>query len=232
MLDLGIVNREKTDNYETKFLNELTSGEEISGEIYIGEIKNRTIEKSESYEFAVILTDHENRKKWVCRLITSYYPETGNIYGEKDGRIYILVDTLNHAVNKDPRNLRESYSVNFNTFRTAVNDNINKIKVKAIKPVNPHAKYVNLEVISAKYKETTIKQGPTKDRTITSPSNLEDLADKNAVINISYTNLQEEEKEITVQNIAFELKSMMDRDEITEFEFKNALKKLDTLPKG
>lgn len=230
-MDLGIVNREKTDNYETKFLNELTPGEEISGEIYIGEIKSRSIEKSGSYEFAVILTNHENRKKWVCRLATSYYPETGHIYGEKDGRIYILVDSLNHVVNRDLRNFQDSYSVNFNTFRTAINDNIHKVTVKAIKPVNPHAKYVNLEVVSAEYKEANIKQGSSKDQAL-SPSSLEDLADRNALINIGYTNLQEEEKEITVQNIAFELKSMMDRDEITEFEFKSALKKLDTLSKS
>ena len=223
MLDLGIVNREKTDTYETKFLNELTPGEEITGEIYIGDIKKKSIEKSEAYEFAAILTDHDNKKKWVCRLVTSYYPETGHIYGERDGRIYILVDTLNHAVNGEPRNSHESYSVNFNTFRKSVNDNVIKVKVKAIKPVNPQAKYVNLEVVSAKYKEETVRHHP---------SSLEDLADKNAVINIGYTNLKDEGKEITVQNIAFELKSMMDRDEITEFEFKSALKKLDDLQKG
>lgn len=177
MLDLGIVNREKTDTYETKFLNELTPGEEITGEIYIGDIKKKSIEKSEAYEFAVILTDHDDKKKWVCRLVTSYYPETGNIYGERDGRIYILVDTLNHAVNGEPRNSHESYSVNFNTFRKSVNDNVIKVKVKAIKPVNPQAKYVNLEVVSAKYKEETVRHYP---------SSLEDLADKNAVINIGY----------------------------------------------
>lgn len=222
MLDIGIIGRGKTEEYETKFLSELTPGEEISGEIYITEIKKSSLEKSESYEFAVILTDHEKKKNWVCKLSTSYYPENGNIYGERDGRIYILIDTLNHAVNKDPLNNQDSYSVNFNTLRQAVNDNIIKAEVKAIKPVNPHAKYVNLEVIGAQVKEEAALE----------PGSLEELASKNAVIRIAYTNLQDDGKEATVQKTAFELKNMMDREEITELEFKNALRDLDSLPKS
>lgn len=220
MLDIGIIGRGKTEEYETRFLNELTPGEEISGEIYVGEIKKTSIEKSESYEFAVILTDHENKKKWVCKLVTSYYPENGNIYGERGGRIYIFIDTLNHTVNKDPLNSQDSYSVNFNTFRTAINDNINKVTVNAVKPVNPHAKYVNLAVVSAE------SEGETP------PTDLEDLAGKYAVVKIAYSNLQDEGKGPTVQNIAFELKAMMDRDEITKIEFKNALKALDSIPQS
>jgi len=84
MLDIGIIGR-KSDDYETKFLNELIPGEEISGEIYIGEIKKTSIERSESYQFYVILTDNDSQRKWICSLVTSYYPETGNIYGEKEG---------------------------------------------------------------------------------------------------------------------------------------------------
>ena len=33
MLDLGIIGRGKTEDYQTKFLNDLVSGEEISCEI-------------------------------------------------------------------------------------------------------------------------------------------------------------------------------------------------------
>jgi hypothetical protein len=221
MLDIGIINRRKRD-YQTKFLNELVPGEEISGDLYIGEIKKRTLEKSESFEFFVILTDHEKKKKWVCKLITSYYPETGNIYGERGGRVYTFVDTLNHVINNEPLNTQDSYSVHFNTFRNAINDNISRAKVNAAQPVNPHAKYVNLEVVSA---ESSAATSPIL------ASSLEELAEKDALIHISYANLRAEGKEPTVQNIAFELKSMLDRDEITELEFKNALKKMDTLGK-
>lgn len=223
MLDIGIIGKGKSDDYDTKYLTELIPGEEISGKIYIGEIKKRSFEKSESYEFYVILTDHDDKRKWVCQLVTSYYPETGNIYGEKGGRVYIFIDTMNHVINNDPLNLQDSYSVNFKIFRDAVNNNISRATVKAVRSVNPHAKYVNLAVISAKVKDKT-----TRIRT----SSLEDLADKNAVIRIAYVNTRGKAQEITLQNVAVELKSMHDRDEITELEFKNALKELDDLEKG
>lgn len=222
MLDIGIIGR-KSDDYETKFLNELIPGEEISGEIYIGEIKKTSIERSESYQFYVILTDNDDQRKWICSLVTSYYPETGNIYGEKGGRIYTFIDTLNHVINNDPLNVQDSYSVNFNTFRDAVNDNVSSVTVKAVSPLNPHAKYVNLAVISAQLTDETTRRRP---------SSLEDLADKNAVIRIAYANIRGKAKEITLQNVAVELKSMQDRDEITELEFKNALKELDAVKQG
>lgn len=223
MLDIGIIGKAKTEDYENKFLNELTPGEEISGEIYISEIKKTSIERSESYQFYVILTDDDDEKKWICSLVTSYYPETGNIYGEKGGRVYTFIDTLNHVLNNDPLNLQDSYSVNFNTFRNAINDDVPMVTVKAVSPVNPHAKYVNLEVVSAQVGDETSRR---------TSSSLEDLADKNVVIRIAYANIKGKTKKITLQNVAVELKSMMDRDEITELEFKNALKELDTIPKG
>ncbi len=222
MLDIGIIGR-KSDDYETKFLNELIPGEEISGEIYIGEIKKTSIERSESYQFYVILTDNDDQRKWICSLVTSYYPETGNIYGEKGGRIYTFIDTLNHVINNDPLNVQDSYSVNFNTFRDAVNDNVSSVTVKAVSPLNPHAKYVNLAVISAQLTDETTRRRP---------SSLEDLADKNAVIRIAYANIRGKAKKITLQNVAVELKSMQDRDEITELEFKNSLKELDAVKQG
>ncbi|MCE5213771.1 MAG: hypothetical protein LLF83_03510 [Methanobacterium sp.] len=222
MLDIGIVNRGKGDDYKIKFLNDLIPGEEISGEIFIGEIKKRSIEKSESYEFFVIITNQDKKEKWVSKLVTSYYPETGNIYGEKGGRIYIFIDTLNHAINDQPLNQEDSYSVNFKTLRKAVNDHIPRAMVRAVKPMNPHAKYVNLEVVDAQTKDNMPKQGV---------SSLEELAEENGVIHIAYANIKAEGKVLKLQNIAFELKSMLDRDEINELEFKNALKKLDALEK-
>jgi hypothetical protein len=220
MLDLGIINRGKTEDYQIKFLNEITAGEEISGKIYIGEIRKREMEKTGSYEFYVIITDHEDGKKWIYKLVTSYYPENGNIYGERDGRVYIFIDSLNHAVNNEPRNQHSSYSVNFNIFRMAVNDNISKVTAKAISPVNPHAKYVNLEVITAQCKKKA-------EKNVT----LEDVAYKNPVIGRGYFNLQGRGEEITVKSIAFELKSLLNQGEITEILYKNALKDLDSVAK-
>jgi hypothetical protein len=220
MLDLGIIGKGRTEDYNTKFLKEILPGEEINGEIYIGEIKKRAIEKTESFEFYVVLTDDEYKTKWVVQLVTSFYPDTGNIYGERGGRVYTFIDTLNHVLNKDPVNEKDNYSVNFKTFRKSVNDNISMITVKAIHPTNPNAKYVTLQVVSAMVKDEMSRRHYTS---------LDDLAHQNPVIRIAYANIREQKKEINVQNIAFELKSMMDRNEIDEYEFKTALQSLEDL---
>lgn len=220
MLDLGIIGKGRTEDYDTKFLKEILPGEEIEGEIYIGEIKKRAIEKTESYEFYVVLTDTENKSKWVVQLVTSYYPDTGNIYGERGGRVYTFIDTLNHVLNKDPVNVKDNYSVNFNKFRKSVNDKISKVTVKTIHPTNPIAKYVTLQVVSAQVKDDVSRRHYTS---------LDDLAHQNPVIRIAYTNIRDQKKDISIQNIAFELRSMMVRNEIDEYEFKNALQRLDDL---
>jgi hypothetical protein len=222
MLDLGIIGKGRTEDYETKFLNEIVPGEEISGEIYIGELKRITKEKIDSFEFYVVLTDSENKRKWVVKLVTSYYPDTGNIYGERGGRVYTFIDTLNHVLNKEATNEKANYSVNFKTLRKSVNENISMITIKAIQPTNPQAKYISLQVVSAQIKDEEGRRQYT---------NLDDLAYQNPVIRIAYTNLREKGKDITAQNLAFELKSMNDRKEIDENEFKYALQRLDSVEK-
>jgi hypothetical protein len=222
MLDLGIIGRGKTEDYQTKFLSDLIAGEEISGEIYVGEIKKREIGESDSYEFYVTITDHEDKIIWVCKLGTSYYPETGNIYGKKEGRVYIFIDSLNHVLNNTPRNKQDSYSVNFDTFRRTVNDSVPLVTVKAITPLNINAKYVNLEVISAQCKNESMRRISTS---------LDDLADKNMFIRMAYANLKDRKEEVTVKTIAFELKKMLDLGNITEIEYKSILKELDGVVK-
>lgn len=222
MLDLGIQkgSKDKSDKYNTKFLNQLDPGEEITGEIYIGEIKRRLIKKTDVDEFYVIITDHENKQKWICGFITSYYPKSGNIYGEKGGRVYNLIDSLNHALNKDPMNVQESYSVNFDTFRKTVNENVEKVKIKAVQSWNPGAKACNLEVVDAKSGSPVEKHETT---------GLEQLAQNDSTIKIAYRALLSKNSEITKKNLAFELKAMLDNGNITKNEFKDALQKIDKL---
>ena len=124
MLDLGIKEKGRTENYEIKYLNELVPQEEISGEIYIGEMKSREIQKKEVNEFYVIITDHDTGVKWICGFTPSYYPENGTIYGERGGRLYNFVDSLSHVVNKTEKDSRDSYSLDFDTFRNSINNNI------------------------------------------------------------------------------------------------------------
>lgn len=221
MLNLGIQkgSKDKTDEYNAKFLNELEPGEEIAGEIYIGEMKKRQIKNAEVDEFYIIITDHENKQKWICGLISSYYPKSGNIYGEKGGRVYNLIDSLNHALNNAPMNMQESYSVNFNTFRTNINGNVEKVTVKAVQSWNPNAKACNLEVIDAKSR--SIKE--SKDYS------LDSLTDQDPAIKLASENLKNTGKDINKKSLAFELKSLLNKDEIIKTEFKDALKKIDEL---
>lgn len=222
MLDLGIQkgSKSKTDEYSTKFLNQLEPGEEITGEIYIGEMKKRQIKKTDIDEFYIIITDHENEQKWICGFISSYYPKSGNIYGEKGGRVYNLIDSLNHALNNTPMNMQESYSVNFDTFRATINENVEKVTVKAVQSWNPSAKACNLEVIDAKSVEHVEKP---------ETSNLNQLISEDPAIKIAFENLKLKGKEINKKNLAFELKSLLDNDDIIKTEFKDALKKVDKL---
>lgn len=159
MIDLGIQNKGngKTDDYEFKYISQLTAGDKITGEIYLGEIKSKQLKKSDVSEFYVIITDHENKQKWICGLITSYYSESGNIYGEKGGRIYELIDSISNALNDTSLNELESYSVNFDTFRETINSKVKEVTVKATLPSNPNSKAVNLNVISAIVDETKIE---------------------------------------------------------------------------
>ena len=222
MLDLGIQkgSKDKSDEYNTKFLNQLDPGEEISGEIYVGEMKKRLIKKTDINEFYIIITDHENKQKWICGFITSYYPKSGNIYGEKGGRVYNLIDSLNHALNKISMNVQESYSVNFDTFRKTVNENVEKVKIKAVQSWNPGAKSCNLEVVDAKSGDSLKKHETT---------GLEQLAQNDPTIKIAYEALLSKNSEITKKNLAFKLKAMLDNGDITKNEFKDALQKIDKL---
>ena len=220
MMDLGIQkgSKDKSGEYNTKFLNQLEPGEEITGEIYIGEIKKRLIKKAEINEFYIILTDHKNKQKWICGLINSYYPKSGNIYGEKGGRVYSLIDSLNHALNNTPMNVQESYSVNFDIFRNNINENVEKVKIKAVQSWNPSARACNLEVIDARsVEEKSEKPG------------LKSLIDDDPAVKTAYKNLEIKNKEISKKTLAFELKSILDSENITKAEFKDALHKIDKL---
>ena len=153
MLDLGIQKGSTNydDDYETMYLSQLDAESEISGEIYVGELKSKEIKGKEVQEFYVIITDHENKQKWICGLITSAYfdDDVAKIYGEKGGRIYELIDSLSHALNDTELDQLESYSVVFDTFRETVNKGVKNVTVKAVQASNPNARTPNLKVVKA-----------------------------------------------------------------------------------
>lgn len=220
MLDFGIVAKEETEDYNTKFLSELIQGEEITGEIVVGEFKTIPMGKREVAEFYVIITDHENRLKWVCEFTTPYHPETNNIYGEKGGLFYNFIDSIAHVVNDTPRNWQDNYSVNFNQFRKTVNQYIRSVTIKTVVPVNSDAKTVNLEIIGAEYKTESRKKVPLT---------IYDLAEEDPIILMGYASLRNKGDRITVKNIVFELKSLLDDEKITEDAYKLALIELKTV---
>ena len=153
MIDLGIQKGSANydDDYETMYLSQLEPESEITGEIYVGELKSKEIKGKEVQEFYVIITDHENKQKWICGLITSAYfdDDVAKIYGEKGGRIYELIDSLSHALNDTELDQLESYSVVFDTFRETVNKSVKNVTVKAVQASNPNARTPNLKIVNA-----------------------------------------------------------------------------------
>ena len=220
MLDFGLTDSKSMENYETKFLNELKSGDHITGEIIVGEFQKSPMGKREVAKFYVVITDRKKLKKWVCEFVTPYYPETDNIYGENGGLFYTFIDSLNHVVNKTPLNWQENYSVNFSRFRKTVNQNISNITLEAVSPVNSDAKSVNLMV-----KDVLVK----KESDERSPATIYDLAQEDPIILMAYSHLRNKGDRITVKNIAFELKASLDDGNITESAYKNALDQLNRL---
>jgi hypothetical protein len=217
MLDFGLTSNKDMEDYETKFLTELIPGDEISGEIVVGEFKTVPMGKREVAEFYVIITDIKNRKKWVCEFTTPYYPETDNIYGENGGVFYNLIDSLNHVVNKTPLNWQENYSVNFSRFRKTVNESINTVTVKALQPDNPDAKTANLQVLHANI-NTEPETHP--------PVSIYELAQEDPIILMAYARLRNKGDRITVKNINFELKGLFDDKNMTEHAYHSALNEL------
>ncbi|MEN4006060.1 MAG: hypothetical protein PQ964_01650 [Methanobacteriaceae archaeon] len=154
MIDLGIQKGNisfEDEDYETIYLSDLEVGAEITGEIYISELKTKEFKGNEFQQFYLIIIDRENKQKWVCGINPSVYTNDDivSVYGAKGGRVYQLIDSLNHSLNGTELEQLESYSVVFNTFRESINEKVEKVTVKAVQPSNPNAKTPNLSVVKA-----------------------------------------------------------------------------------
>lgn len=212
MVDLGLKkNDSNNSDYETKYLSDLKPGDEIDGEIHIGDIK-----KKEVCEFLVIITNHESKEKWICGLLTSYYPQEGCIYGEKEGGVYTLIDSLNHVINKTTLNVEDSYSLLFDVFRDSINKNVKRVRVNAVQSWKPGAKSVNLKVVDAELE-------------LDEASKIDDLSNSNQAVKIAYKNLKSKGRDVNKKTVAFELKTFLDKAEISREMFKEALHELDKL---
>jgi len=110
--------------------------------------------------------------------------------------------------------------VNFNQFRKTVNQYIRSVTIKTVAPVSTDAKTVNLEIIGAEYKTESRKKVPLT---------IYDLAEEDPIILMGYASLRNKGDRITVKNIVFELKSLLDDEKITEDAYKLALIELKTV---
>ena len=217
MLDFGLTDNKDMEDYDTKFLNELNPGDEITGEIVVGDFKKVPMGKREVAEFYIIITNHKTNAKWVCELTTPYYPETDNIYGGNNDVFYTLIDSLNHVVNKTPLNWQKNYSVNFSRFRKTINHSISSITLKAIPSTEEDAKTVNLQITDVVVKSESKKNAP---------ETIYDLAQEDSIILMAYSHLRNKGDRITMKNISFELKAFLDDGKITEGAYKAALNEL------
>lgn len=169
MLDLGIQKSsgQKFDDedYDTFYLSDLEAKDKIRGDIFVGDLKEKEFKGKEIQEFYVIITDHKNKEKWVCGIITSAYDNKGiiSIYGEKGGRVYQLIDSLNHALNGTSLEEQESYSVIFDTFQETINEKVGTVTVKAVQPSNSNAKSPNLCIVEAEALLGTVTQNESTE---------------------------------------------------------------------
>jgi len=217
MLDFGVTAQEKMEDYTTLSLKELAPGDEISGEIVVGEFKTIPMGNREVAEFYVVLTDHEKRQKWVCEFVTPYSPETDNIYGENGGLFYTFMDSLNQVVNNTPQGWQENYSVNFTKFRNRVNEYVSLVRVKAVPAANQEEKAVHLRVLDAQIKSRS---------KINNSVSIYDIAQEDPIVLMAYTHLRNKGERRTAKNIRFELKSLLDDEKITEHAYQTALEEL------
>jgi hypothetical protein len=162
---INLGKKEKTgkfpgDDYEVKYPSQLNFGDTISGEIYIGEVKDKEIKGKPVKEFNTILTDHENKTKYIISIIGKIEYDGNNdkdsptIYGEKGGRVYDYIDSLENVLNGLKRNEQEAHVYYFNDLRNQVNENVEKVTMKLIQSSHPNARAPNVVFTEAVMQET------------------------------------------------------------------------------
>jgi len=168
-LGIGGAGNYPDDDYEVKYLNGLTEGDQITGVLAINDIKKKEVPQgknktTEIDQFYVIVTDHPNKSKWVLGIQASYYEDKGNIYGEKGGRVYDLLDSLSHVLNGTKEKEKDSLSANFEIFKKTVNNDIpGTVTMKAVKPSNPNSKYMNVRIVGKETPAIVNDDTPAED---------------------------------------------------------------------
>jgi hypothetical protein len=139
------------DDYEAFYPKDITVGELMEGEVYMTDMKE-TPEEGTPF-FMIIVTNHDAEKKWLLSYFNpSIYTNEGKpdvLYGKKDGKIYVLIDSLLSKLFKDVEaGTSPDWTVEFDKFRETINNKIQSVKVEAVQSSHFAAKNPNFKVVS------------------------------------------------------------------------------------
>lgn len=143
------------ENFKKFYLKELKEGDQITGTPIFGELKEKEVRPGKkAHEFYLIIKDPENKIKWVLGILCTVYQDDPNapaiVYGAKDGRTYILIDSLDKVLNPDTyKPNKKGHRVAYEIFRQNLNDNLKSITARAVKPIHGNTTAPNIEIIAA-----------------------------------------------------------------------------------
>lgn len=140
-INLGVNkgNKKETDEYETYFNGDIEIGQKMKGEVYITE---KTMhEESGKPKFSVIINDHDLEETYVLTYFgASFFEEDTVLYGKQGSKVYNLLDPIISQIYDQEPDVEKYRSVEFETFRDAINQKVQSIEVEALEPTHALAK--------------------------------------------------------------------------------------------
>lgn len=149
--DFGVLKYENhgsknTDDYETKYMQDIDEKDHITGEISISPIKDGEFGK----KFYIWIIDHDGEEKWGIKIQNPFIIEEDGVTKiyTKDGRLYKFLDSLFKEILGTKYKKHNSYTIDFEIFRESIKTTIKNITVHAVPSEHPKAKYPDFEVIA------------------------------------------------------------------------------------
>lgn len=154
--DFGVLKYENqdsksTDNYKTKYMQDIDEKDHITGKMAISPIK----EGEYGNMFYIWIIDHEREEKWGIKMQNPFVIEENGvtkIYA-KEGRLYKFLDSLFKEILGKKYEKHKSYTFDFEIFRKTINNTIKSITVHAVPNEHPKAKYSDFEVIDVEIQD-------------------------------------------------------------------------------
>lgn len=134
---------DKTEDYETYYASEVEIGTKISGEVFITE---RKVHPKHGDNFTILLTNHDEEVKYVLTFYPTFYDEGTVLYGRKGSKIYMILDPIFSIIYNQEADEKKYRSVDFETFRNTINNNVKTMTIDVLEPTHPLAKNPLLKV--------------------------------------------------------------------------------------